>query len=167
MAKKPKSLVFLERAADRTAELLAGVVGMRRSRRAVAVGVFLIGVQAGIAEVAEERSVITVAAALGDDVDGGAFRAAVLGREALGADLELLNGFERKLHHRAADGVVLVVDAVQGHVHVTAAVTVDGEDGVTVLGGIVGVGKLDARSQVSKVGHIAADKGKLLDFGRE
>ena len=59
---------------------------------------------------------------LGDHVDGGAFRAAVFCREALGADLELLNGFERHLHDGAADGVVLVVDAIDGHVDVAAAV---------------------------------------------
>ena len=63
---------------------------------------------------------IVVGAALGDHVDGGAFGASIFGGKTLGADLELLHGFQRKLHDRPADGVVFVIDAVHGDVDVAA-----------------------------------------------
>ena len=119
-----------------------------------------------VAEVAEDGPVIGVGALLGDHVDGGAFGAAVLGREALRADLEFLHGFQGKLHDRSADGVVLVVDAVDGDVDVAAAGAVDGENGVAVLGGIVRVGGLYAGGEISQIGHVAADHGQLFHLGR-
>ncbi len=141
MAKKRKNLSFMTRTADGAAELLTGVVGMAGVVPPMPFGMLLIGVQSGVAEEAEGGTVELVGAALGDDVDGGAFRAAVLSREALGADVKLLHGFKGKLHHRSADSVVFVVDAVDGDVDVASAVAVHGQDRVAVLGGIVGVGR--------------------------
>ena len=103
---------------------------------------------------------VAVGSLLGDHVDGGAFGAAVFSGEALGADLKFLDGFERQLHHRIAEGVVFVVNTVHGDVDVTAAGTVDGEDGVAVLVGVVGVGGFDAGREIGEVGHVAAENGK-------
>jgi len=46
------------------------------------------------------------------------------------------------------------------------ALSVDGEDRVAILGRIVGIGKLDARSERSQVSNIAADHRQFLHFGR-
>jgi len=62
--------------------------------------------------------------------------------KALGADLEFFDRFTGQLHHWAAYGVVLVIDAVDGDVDVTPALAVYRENRVTILGGIVGIGKL-------------------------
>ncbi len=87
-------------------------------------------------------------------------------REAVGADFELFDGFEGKLLDSAADGVVFVVDAVDGGVGVTAAGAVDGVYGVTILGGIVAVDHLDAGGEDGEVCDVAAVEGKVDDFAR-
>ena len=80
--------------------------------------------------------------------------------------LNSCDGFEGELHDGAADGVVLVVDAVDGGVGVAAAGAVDGVDGVTILGGIVAVDHLDAGREDGEVGDVAAVEGKVDDLAR-
>ena len=104
---------------------------------------------------------IVVAAGLGDDVEGSAFGAAVLRGEAVGGDLELLDGLEGELHDGAADGVVLVIDAVDGGVGVAAGGAVDGVDGVSVLGGVVGVDQLHAGGEDGEVREVTAVEGQV------
>ena len=101
-----------------------------------------------------------VRSALGDDIDSRALRSAVFSREALRADVVFLNSLERKLHHHAADRVVLVVDAIDGDVHVAATVAIDREDRVPILGRIVGVCCFHAGCKIGEVGRIAASKGR-------
>ena len=60
-------------------------------------------------------------------VDRGAFTAAVGGGKTLGADVELLDSFERQLHHGAPDGVVFVVDTVHGDVDIAAGGSTHGK----------------------------------------
>src|SRR6185437_9269603 len=127
---------------------------------------FFICVERSVAEIAEDGPVIVIASRLGDHVDGGAFRPAVLGGKPLRTDLEFLHGLKGKLHHRAADGVVLVIDAVDGDVHVPAARAIYGKNGVAVLGRVIGIGGLYAWSQVGEIGDIASDHRQLLHFSR-
>ncbi len=107
---------------------------------------------------------IAVGARLGDHVDGSAFRAAIFCGEALGADLEFLHGFERKLHDGTADGVVFVIDTVDGDVDVATTVSVDGKNRVTVFGGIVRIGSFNTGSEISEIGDVATEKRKLFNF---
>src|SRR5436190_22921951 len=74
-----------------------------------------------------------VAAGLSHDIHGGAFAATVDCRKALCADHEFLNRFERKLHHRPADGVIFIVNSVNCNVYVTAARSIHGEHGYAAL----------------------------------
>src|SRR5581483_7743704 len=85
---------------------------------------FFVRVQCSVAEKAEDRAVIVVGALFSDHIDGSAFGTAVLGGEALGADLKFLHSFERKLHHRSADGVVLVIDTIDGNVYIATTLAV-------------------------------------------
>ena len=105
-----------------------------------------------------------IGSGFGDDVESSAFAAAVLGGEAVGADLELLHGFEGKLHDCAADGVVLVVDSVDGGVGVASAGTVYRVDGITILGGVVAVDHLDAGREDSEIGDVAPVERKVDDL---
>ena len=141
--------------------MLAAVVGFGLSGL-LADGV--VGLEGLGAEEAVEGAVKLIGAGFGDDVESGAFAAAVLGGEAVGADLELLHGFEGKLHDGAADGVVLVVDSVDGGVGVASAGTVYRVDRVTILGGVVAVDHLDAGSEDGEVGDVAAVEGKVDDL---
>ena len=154
-------LVFADGSADGAAVLLTAVVGLGLS------GLFadgVVGLQGLGAEEAVEGAVKLIGAGFGDDVESGAFAAAVLGGEAVGADLELLHGFEGKLHDGTADGVVLVVDTVDGGVGVASAGTVDGVDGVAIFGGVVAVDHLDAGCEDGEIGDVAAVEGKVDDL---
>ena len=115
-------------------------------------------------KIGKERAVIVVGARLGDHVDGSAFRAAIFGGEALGADLEFLHGFERKLHDGTADGVVFIIDTIDGDVDVATTLSVDGKNRVTVFGGIVRIGSFNAGSEIGEVGDVATEKRKLFNF---
>ena len=86
-----------------------------------AVGNLRVDVESLIAEEGEQRPVEVVAAALGNQVDDGAFGTAIGGREALRADVVLFNGLQRDLHHCAAHRIVLVIHAIDCDVHVAAA----------------------------------------------
>ena len=99
-----EKFVLAERPADGTPELLARIVRVSGNRTvwvswrwSGASGIFLVGVQIGVTEVPEDRTVVEVRARLGDHVDGRAFGAPVYCREALCADLEFLHRFQGKL----------------------------------------------------------------------
>src|SRR5207237_9586571 len=142
-----------EGGAGGAAVLLTAVVGFGLSAL-LADGV--VGLQGLGAEEAVESAMKLIGAGFGYDIESCAFAAAVLGGEAAGADLELLHGFEGKLHDGSADGVVLVVDSVDGGVGVASAGTVYGVDGVTILGGVVAVDHLDAGRGDGALGDVAA-----------
>ena len=110
---------------------------MLGSGGAVSIRNLFIGVKGGVAEIAENRTVVVVGARLGDHVDSSALRAAVFSGEALRTDLEFLNSLKRHLHYRTANGVVFVVYPVNRGIHITAVGTVNGKDGVAILGRIV------------------------------
>src|SRR5581483_8435159 len=166
VGEESEDIVSLQRAADRATELLTAVIRMLQRVTAFAVRIFFIGIENRITEVAEDRTVIGVRSRFGNHVDGPAFRATVLRREALRADLELLHGFQRKLHDRSADGVVFVVNAVDCDINVASTFAVDGENRVTVLGWIVGIGGFHTGYKVSQVRHVAANHRQRLHFAR-
>ena len=97
----------------------------------------------------------SVGTALGDHVDRRALAPPIGRAEPLCRNIEFLHGFERKLHHRPAHRVVLVVDSVDGDVHVASGGPVDPEHRNAVLGRIVGVHGLGARRQKRQVREIA------------
>src|SRR5205807_9338172 len=107
-----------------------------------------------------------LATGLGDYIDGGSLAATIHGRKALGANYKLLNRFERELHHRTADGVVLVVDSIDGDIDISAAGTIDPENCNAILCRIVRVHRLGPRRQISQVSEVATVKGKILDIAR-
>src|SRR5437016_5235498 len=118
---------------------------MGGSLAAVTVGIFFIRVQRGVTKEAEERTMIDVRALFRDHVDGGAFGAAIFSRESLRADFEFLDSFQGKLHYRAADRVVLVVDPIDRNVDIAAAGSVYRDNRVTVLGRVIGIGGFHTR----------------------
>src|SRR5205814_7963832 len=81
-----EGVVLLEGTADRAAELLAGVVGMRLGGATGSVRVLLVGIEGGVTKEADSGTVKLVGSAAGDDIDGSGFGAAVLGGKPLGAD---------------------------------------------------------------------------------
>ena len=110
---------------------------------------------------------IVVGARLGDHVDRRAFRASVHRREALRADLEFLNCFQGKLHHRSTHRIVFVIHTIDGDVDVAAPVSVHGENCIAVFCRVVGVGGLHSRGEISEIGDVPSDHRKLFDlFGR-
>src|SRR2546422_561902 len=129
-----EEFVLGDRATDGSAEELAAVRTLL-SRWLLLIEVLRIELL--FPEETKRRPVIVVRAELRNQVDGGAFRTPVGGREALRADHEFLNSLERKLHHRTADGVVFVVDAIDGYVDVAPALPIHREDCITVLGRVI------------------------------
>ena len=114
--------VLDDRPAEAAAELVAAVVALVRA------GVLLggrRGVHAFVTEQLEEAAAQRVGAALGDDVHHAAVAAAVLGLGARGDEVELLDGFQGEELQQAADGVVVVVAAVDLVVDVAAVAAVD------------------------------------------
>src|SRR5262249_54839261 len=105
----------------------AGMRWIRGNSRVVRrIGKLLIRVERLIAEEPEYRTVDIIRSGFRDYVDGSSLRPAVDRREALGGHLEFLHGFRRKLHDRAANRVVFVVDSVDADIHVAAALAVYG-----------------------------------------
>ena len=131
--------VLEDGAANGTSKLLTAVIWVLGVLATFAVGNFLVGIQCRVAKVAEDRTMIVVRAGLSDHVDGRALGTAILRRKTLRADLEFLNRFQGKLHHRSANGVVLVVDPVDCDVHVATVGSVNRKNGITVLGGVIGI----------------------------
>jgi len=90
---------------DRAAEaeaVLIEVIGTLDARRRLNRVDVVVGVVAPVAQEIEGRAVKLVGARLGDDVDDGAARAAVLGRIGVVVDLELFHRVLRELVGRAA-----------------------------------------------------------------
>ena len=79
-------------------------------------------------------------------INGSAFATTVHRREALRTYDELLNCFEWKLHHRATDGVVLVIDAINRDVNIAATRTINAENRYTILSRIIRVDRLHSGS---------------------
>ena len=100
----------------------------------------LIRVQRRVTKVAEKRAVINVGALFRDHVDGSAFGAAVFGREALRTDLEFLDRFQGKLHYRAANCIVFVVNTIDGDIDIAAVFSVHRENRIAVLGRVIRIG---------------------------
>src|SRR5262245_64467639 len=101
--------------ADAAAELALAVVTFHRVAGAVDLRQFLgFGerVHRLVAEELERAAVDVVGTALGDDRQDAAVAAAVLGLEALRLEVELLDRLERERLQLPADGVVVVVAAV-------------------------------------------------------
>src|SRR5262249_44408153 len=117
-------------------------------------------------EESKRRAVIRIAARLGDQVDRRAFRAPVRGGETLGADYKFLNGLEGQLHHWTADGIVLVIDTVDGHVDIATALPIYGENCIAVFGGIIRIGRLYSGRQIRQVRDVASEQREFFHFAR-
>ena len=87
--KEKERFVFINRTADRTAELLAIV--RRLSVRIIIESVSRI--ESSVAKITESAAVQTVAAGFGNDIDNAARRAAEFGVVAVAVDLKFLYGF--------------------------------------------------------------------------
>ena len=99
-----------------------------------------------------------------DHIDRGTLRPAIRGGKALRADHEFLDRLEGKLHHRATDGVVLVVHAINCDIDVAAVLAVNGKNRVAVLGWIVRVCRLHTWRQVREIGDITANHRQFFDL---
>ena len=125
IAKKKCDLVLHDRTAEAAAELVPAVVLLAGAGRC-SFSVSVSRVHRLVAEALDEPAAVQiVGAALGDDAHDAAVAAAVLGLEALGLEVEFLDRFERERLQQAADGVVVVVAAVDLVVDVAAGAAVD------------------------------------------
>src|SRR4029077_4707124 len=79
---------------------------------------------------------------------------------------EFLDRFERDLHNRAANRVVLVIETVDGHVYVATVLAVDGQNCVAILSWIVGVSRFHTGSEIREVSHVASKEWELLHLFR-
>ncbi len=112
----------------------------------------------------EERAVELVRAALGDDVDDAAGRAAELGAGSGGDDLKLFDGVERDVYGRALAAGLLAEEAV----HVVAAVETDVVEDAALAREVdlVAVRPLhdgDVRRQRQQVFKLAPEDGEIAD----
>ncbi len=161
---KQEGLVLLHRPADGSAELLAAERSLLPAAAVRGLLEVVQRVEDLIAVLKEDRPVKNVGAGLGDHVHRRAFAAPVGGRKPLRGDIEFLNGFEGKLHDGPAHRVVLVVDAVHGHVHVASAGSIGGEDAVTGFGWVVRRHWTGARRENRQIDEIARVKRKIFHF---
>ena len=86
-----------------------------------------------------------------------------LGLGALGDEVELLDRFEREQLQQAADGVVVVVAAVDLVVHVAAVAAVDLRRVLRALGRVGVEAEADAGNRRREVGELAAVERQALD----
>ncbi len=107
-----------------------------------------------------------VRAALGDDVHHAALAPAVLRLRARGDEGELLDGLEREELQEAADGVVVVVAAVDLVVHVPAVAAVDLRRELGALRRVGVVPEADAGNRHGQVGELPAVERHRLDAAR-
>ena len=102
-----------------------------------------------------------VGAALGDDVHHAAVAAAVLGLEALRQEVELLDRLEREQLQQAADGVVVVVAAVDLVVDVAAVAAVDLRRVLRALGRVGVEAEADAGIVAARLANCRPLSGRL------
>ncbi len=153
-------LVLDDRAAEAAAKLVAAVVLLLAVVDLLGVG---LGIHRGVAEQLEEAAVQIVGAALGDDVHHAAVAAAVLGLGARGHEVEFLDRFEREQLQQAADGVVVVVAAVNLVVQVAAVAAVDLRRVLGALGRVRVVAEAHAGQRRREVRELAAVERQALD----
>ena len=159
---KGERLVFFDGRPEGAAVLLTaegrlGLVALLREK--------IIRVQRLVAFGKEQRAVQHVGARLRDQVDRGTGSAAIGGGEALGGNGEFFHRFQRHLHHRTANRVVLIVNAVDSDVDIASAGAIGGKDGDAVLGGVVGVDRLYAGREESQIREVPAVEGQALHIG--
>ena len=121
-------------------------------------------VQALVAEQLEGGAVELVRAALGDDLEGAAVRAAGVGAEALRLEVELADRVEREQLHQAADRVVVVVPAVDQVVDVAAAAAGDLRRELRRLGGVGVEAEAHAGNERGEVAELAPVERQVLDL---
>ena len=155
-------LVLRDRPAEAAAELVAAVV--------LLVGTFDDASRSRSARSSTCRGtnsktlpVTVVRAALGDDVHHAAVAAAVLRLEALRHEVELLDRLERKRLQQAADGVVVVVAAVDLVVDVAAVAAVDLRRVLRALGRVGVEAEADAGNRRREVRELPAVQRQALD----
>ena len=157
-----EGLVLPDRPADGAAELVEQVAGLARAR---AVGEVREGVERLVSVVLVERAVELVGSGLGHDVDDGAARAAVLGREHVGFDPELLDGVESGRRHELpllAGGAGCAVDVVA--VVLRAGAVESDRESLRFDGSPLGVARLGARDERRQRDELAAVERKVLDL---
>ena len=155
-------LVLDDRAADRSGVLLAAEgrsaqrgIDQRRRR-----------LQRLVAREDRGGAVPVVGARLGDHVHHRRARAAERGRILVGGDLEFLHRVFRNVVQHAADGVVIVVGAVDGDVAAAAQLSVGRNHDRVGLGGIeVGRGRV-ARHQQRQLHEVASVERQRVDLLR-
>ena len=152
--------VLRDRAAEAAAELVAAVVLLARVRQDLALR---LRVHRLVAEHLEEAARRRVGAGLGDDVQHAAVAAAVLRLEALRLEVELLDRFEREHLQQAADGVVVVVAAVDLIVDVAAVAAVYLRRVLRALGRVGVEAEADAGNRRREVRELAAVQRQRLD----
>src|SRR5215813_3825704 len=84
------------------------------------------------------------------------FATPIKGGEPLCADHKFLDGLKRKLHHRPANRIVLIINTVNCYIDVTAARPVNPKDGNTTFGWIVRIHRLSTRSKISKIPEVTS-----------
>ena len=149
-----------DRSAERSAELIAAVILLVEL-------VDLLGlrlrVHRAIPEEREAASLELVGSALRDDVHHAAVAASVLGLVAGGLEIEFLDRFEREELEQSADGVVVVVAAVDLVVDVAAVPAGNLRRELRALRRIRMEAKPDARNRQRKIGELPAVERKALD----
>ena len=153
-------LVLHNRAAKRPAVLPPAVFLLLAVR--VLLGLRL-GVHSRVAHQREPAPAHAVRAALGHDIHDAAVAAAVLGLVARGDEVELLNGLEREELQEAADGVVVVVAAVDLVVQVAAVAAANLRRVLRALRRIGVVAKSDAGDGRGQVRELPAVQWQVLD----
>ena len=155
-------LVLDDRAAEAAAELVAAVVllvGTSLESLSVSVAAFI-----DLSRNSSKKLPCgVVGAALGDDVHHAAVAAAVFGLGARGDEVELLDRLEREELQQAADGVVVVVAAVDLVVDVAAVAAVDLRRVLRALGRVAVEAEADARNRRREVRELAAVQRQVLD----
>ena len=111
---EPPGFIFLDRAADGAGVLLAAE-GRRRSGIGDRVEGGRLRLKAVVALVETGGAMETVGSGLGDDVDDAGTSASEFGGKTVGGDLEFFDRVLGNVEQHPADGVVVVVRAVDGH----------------------------------------------------
>ena len=159
-APKKCALSCDDRAAEAAAELVAAIVLLVDFVELLGFG---LRVHLRVAEQLEEAALQLVRAALGDDVHHAAVAAAVLGLVALRDEVELLDRLEREELQQAADGVVVVVAAVDLVVEVAAVAARDLRRVLRALGRVGVEAEADARDRRRQIRELPAVERQALD----